>query len=94
MPSLVSVTARRLPSGDQAGALLLPRKLATARRSPVDSDCTYTTGFLFSNDTYARRVPSGDQRGDSSGSCEVTTVCGIGAVGIGDEQLEARARPW
>ena len=39
-PSLVSTTARRLPSGDHAGALLLPKKFATGRRWPVLSDCT------------------------------------------------------
>jgi len=49
---------------------------ATARRAPVSSDCTYTTGLRFSSDTYARRVPSGDQRGESSGSLDDTTVCG------------------
>src|SRR3954454_14172509 len=75
-PSLVSVTASLRPSGDHAGDELLPRKLATARLSPVSSDCTYTTGFLFSKDTYASRVPSGDQRGDSSGSFDATTDCG------------------
>src|SRR4029453_16645840 len=75
-PSLVSVTARRRPSGDHAGALLLPRKLATAWREPLARFCTYTTGFFCSNETYAMRVPSGDQRGDRSGSLLVTITCG------------------
>jgi hypothetical protein len=30
----------------------------------------------FSNETYARREPSGDHRGDSSGSFDATIVCG------------------
>src|SRR5205823_13039443 len=76
LPSFVSVTRRRRPSGDHAGELLLPRKFATATRWPVPNDCTYTTGFLFSNETYARRVPSGDHFGESNGSFDVTIVCG------------------
>ena len=40
LPSRVSVTASVFPSGDQAGALFEPRKLATARRSPVATVCT------------------------------------------------------
>ena len=39
-PSRVSVTASCLPSGDHAGALLLPRNCATGWRAPVTSDCT------------------------------------------------------
>ena len=50
-PSLLSVTASRRPSGDHAGELLLPRKLATAVRAPVPRFCTYTTGFFASNET-------------------------------------------
>jgi hypothetical protein len=38
--------------------------------------CTYTTGFFCSNETYARRVPSGAQRGEMIGSLDVTIVCG------------------
>ena len=51
LPSRVSVTASVLPSGDQAGALLEPRKFATALRAPVATVCTYTTGLPVSNDT-------------------------------------------
>src|SRR5215210_5569268 len=75
LPSFVSVTARRRPSGDHAGALLLPEKLATALRAPLVSDCTYTTGFLRSNDTYASRFPSGDHDGEMIGSFDFSIVC-------------------
>src|SRR5262245_26258537 len=66
-PSFESTTASRRPSGDHAGALLLPKKLATACRAPVTIDCTYTTGLRCSNDTYASRVPSGDHVGEIMG---------------------------
>jgi hypothetical protein len=39
-PSFDSVITRRRPSGDHAGALLLPRKFASTCRAPVASDCT------------------------------------------------------
>src|SRR5687768_3522485 len=63
-----STTASFFPSGDHAGALLLPLKLATALRALVASVCMYTTGFLFSKDTYASCLPSGDHAGDMIGS--------------------------
>ena len=39
-PSRLRVTARLRPSGDQAGALLEPRKLASRRRRPDATSCT------------------------------------------------------
>ena len=51
LPSRVKVTASCLPSGDQAGALLEPRKLAIKRRFPEATSWTYTTGLRDSNDT-------------------------------------------
>ena len=51
MPSRDSVTASCRPSGDHAGAEFEPRKLATARRSPVATSCTITTALPASNDT-------------------------------------------
>ena len=50
-PSRDSVTANVRPSGDQVGALLLPRKLAIALRSPVETSCDHTTALPLSNDT-------------------------------------------
>ena len=50
-PSLVSTTASRRPSGDQAGAELEPLKLAATLRWPLARECTYTTGFLASKET-------------------------------------------
>ena len=49
--SRLSVTAKVRPSGDQVGALLEPLKFATKRRLAVSTSCTYTDGFLASNDT-------------------------------------------
>src|SRR5258706_6206817 len=69
-----SVTASFEPSGDQAGAEFEPLKLAAMLRLPSASECTYTTGFLFSNDTYAIRLPSGDQVGEMIGSCDLRMV--------------------
>src|SRR5258706_16142930 len=73
-PSTDSTTASVLPSGDQAGAEFEPRKCATAKRLPSVSECTYTTGFFASNETYARRRPSGDHTGEMIGSSEASAV--------------------
>jgi hypothetical protein len=51
MSSLVRVTTRREPSGDQAGALVLPRKAAITRVVPCARFCTTTTGFFWSKET-------------------------------------------
>ncbi|MNC89985.1 hypothetical protein D3C83_60160 [compost metagenome] len=50
-PSRDSDTASRVPSGAQVGAELDPLKFAATWRLPSASECTYTTGFLFSKDT-------------------------------------------
>ena len=39
------------PSGDHAGALLLPRKLAIMRRLPLAMSCAQTTAFWLSKET-------------------------------------------
>ena len=39
-PSFDNVTARRVPSGDQAGAELLPFSFETTLRAPVTRFCT------------------------------------------------------
>src|SRR5947208_16961222 len=75
-PSRDRDTARVLPSGDHAGAELEPLKLAATWRLPSSSECTYTTGFFASKDTYASRRPSGDQAGEMIGSNEASAVSG------------------
>ena len=42
------VTASSVPSGEKAGALLLPLKLATCRRCPVATSCNQIAAFCCS----------------------------------------------
>src|SRR6478609_11521127 len=74
-PSRVSVTASVRPSGDHAGALLEPRKLAISRRVPLAMSCTYTTGLRDSKETYASCLPLGDHAGEMMGSVLESADC-------------------
>src|SRR6476619_6432210 len=74
-PSRLSVTASVRPSGDQAGALFEPRQLATRRRLPEETSCTYTTGLRDSKDTYASCDPLADHAGEMIGSLLARADC-------------------
>ena len=69
-PSCEEANASLEPSGENAGAPLCPGKEATTLREPEPKSCTTSCDFLFSKDTYAKRLPSGDQAGDIIG-CEL-----------------------
>src|SRR4249919_818010 len=77
LPPLESVSARRPPSGENAGAPLMPLLLDTCWRDPVARSWMKIDELPLSNELYARRLPSGDHAGDSSGSRERTTTCGL-----------------
>src|SRR5688572_16962833 len=71
------VSANLRPSGDHAGALLIPAREETRFRSPVRRTCVYTAEALLSKDTYARFCPSGDHAGDIKGSVDCATTRGF-----------------
>src|SRR5688572_5572394 len=56
--------AMDLPSGDQAMAPGACTRLVNKAVCPESIQRTYSCGLPSAADTYARRVPSGDQRGD------------------------------
>ena len=53
-----------LPSGDQAMASGGSTRLVSSAVCPESIQRTYSCGLPSAADTYARRVPSGDQRGE------------------------------
>src|SRR5689334_943921 len=58
------VNAIDLPSGDQAMALGARTRLVSSAVWPLSIHRTYSCGLPSAADTYASRVPSGDQRGE------------------------------
>src|SRR6188768_3019670 len=58
------VNAMDLPSGDQAMAPGASTRLVSSAVCPLSIQRTYNCGLPSAADTYARRVPSGDQRGE------------------------------
>ncbi len=72
-----SVSASFLPSGDQAGAPLMPARADTMLRLPLRTSWTYTAETRRSNDTYASQLPSADQAGDISGRSDCRIMRGF-----------------
>src|SRR5713101_6590452 len=67
------------PSGDQVGALLVPRKRAKDTGRPVSSEymqiCALTTPKAGAKHVKAMREPSGDHRGVSAMECREVSAC-------------------
>src|SRR3569833_4727325 len=74
LPSFDRATASSRPFGAHAGAPLMPGNEVIKSRLPDVRSCTQPCERLFSNDTYARRLPSLAPAGDISGcgDCRIT----------------------
>ena len=91
-PSLVSVTASRRPSGDHAGALLLPRKFASTCRCPVASRLHVDDGLLVLERHVGDPRAVGRPRAATAAARSTPTiVCGLPPSASATMQLEAAA---